>query len=72
MSELSCAVSRFMAWWVNSLDNLLIQHWPAYCIRRYWQDWDNYRITGAHVWNKNLLEVLNVQYGYDKATFHHR
>jgi hypothetical protein len=65
MAELSYTISRFIAWWVDGLDNLLIKYWPAYCVRRYCQAWDNYRVAGDHIWNKNLLEVLNVQYGYD-------
>ena len=70
MADLSYTIGCFVLWWVHGLDNLFIKLWPMYCIRRYWQDWDRFRIAGDHVWNKNLLEVLNIIYGYDASTFH--
>lgn len=66
MARLSYTLGRFIAWWVNGLDELLIECWPMYRARRYWQDWENFRIADDDAWNHNLLEILTALYGYDE------
>ena len=66
MTELSYAIGYFIAWLAHWLDSVLIKHSRTYCNRRYWEDWERFRIASDHVWNKNLMEVLRISYGYDK------